>query len=192
MSVLVFDTETDGIGGFDPPTQRVVQLAWDLDGHTTSHLIRDVAAINPAVPHSITVEDCRERGVDFEEAFAGFMDALRRCDIVVAHNMHFDEGELLHELRLRNIPDGELFTLIQDKCRLCTKLATTEFCQLPKTGAGAKYGGYKWPTLGELYFKLVGAEPQLQLHDAYNDVKVLRECVTLMQANPRFAECFAG
>jgi|APSaa5957512576_1039674.scaffolds.fasta_scaffold02806_6 hypothetical protein len=47
MNVLCFDTETNGIGGFNPPRQRVVQIAWDLNDEVTdiSYLILLKSAI---------------------------------------------------------------------------------------------------------------------------------------------------
>ena len=173
MAVLYFDTETDGLGGFRPPTQRLVQLAWEYDGVAHSFLINDVASISPHVPHPHTVQDCAEKGVPFAHAFEAFMRDLRVCDTAVAHNMAFDRGVLENEQRVRGADAGELSRLLGRK-GFCTMVSTTDLCMLPSK---SKFGrGYKYPKLGELYFHLFRVEPGVDLHDAGNDTAVLKEC----------------
>ena len=179
MNVLCFDTETDGIGGFNPPRQRVVQIAWDLNDETKNYLISDVTDISPRVPHPFKVSDCRKVGVSFKDAFEDFMNALRKCDMAAAHNLSFDKGVLLNELRLRNIVSTEFLNLINEK-EFCTLQKTINICRIPKTGNAARYGGYKYPSLSELYVKLTGMQPKLDLHDARNDIQVLKTCITLL------------
>lgn len=55
-------------------------------------------------------------------------------------------------------------------------LNSTDLCKLPKTGNAAYYPGYKWPTLQELYLFLTGHIPDCELHDAENDVMILKQC----------------
>ena len=173
--ILYFDTETDGIGGFRPPTQRLVQLAWQCGDQWGNDLINDVQDINPAVPHPHTVSDCRACGVAFEDAFARFNAALQECDLAVAHNLDFDWGVLRHELETRGMDACALDETMASK-GYCTMKSTVQLCQMPK----AKGTGFKWPRLEELYAHLTGEAPTVALHDALNDVRVLRTCVTLL------------
>ena len=175
-SILYFDTETDGLGGFRPPTQRLVQLAWEYAGTEGDALINDVKSINPEVPHPHSVDDCERNGVSFMVAFAPFMDALRQCDIAIAHNLDFDRGVLLHELTQRGL-DATEFSTLMDAKGYCTMKNTVQLCKLPPRGNGR---GYKWPKLEELYIHLTGETPTLALHDAMNDVNVMRTCVQLL------------
>ena len=175
-TMLYFDTETDGIGGFRPPTQRLVQLAWEYNDTQGDALINDVKSINPEVPHPHSVEDCASNGVHFEEAFAPFINALRQCDVAIAHNLDFDRGVLIHELTQRHL-DASEFTSLMDAKGYCTMKNTVQLCKIPPRGNGR---GYKWPRLEELYTHLTGEAPTLALHDAMNDVNVMRTCVHLL------------
>lgn len=175
IRVLYFDTETNGVGGFRPPTQRLVQIAWEFDGAEGNALIDDVEEINPAVPHPHSVETCRREGVPFDEAVAPFMAALRACDHAVAHNLDFDRGVIAFELRRRGADPREFEALMAAK-GYCTMKNTVQICQLPSTTGR----GYKWPRLEELFKHLTGSAPTLALHDAMNDVTVMRTCVALL------------
>ena len=180
--VLYFDTETDGIGGFSPPRQRVVQIAWEYADISTSYLINDVQRISPHVPHVFQVQDCHRDGIAFEVAFNGFMAALRKCSIAVAHNINFDKGVLLHELQMRDMNTDEFLQLMNKK-QYCTMQTTIDVCCIPKVGNAARYPGFKYPKLSELYVHLMGKEPTLSLHDASNDVQILKECFLILRTN---------
>ena len=171
--VLYFDTETCGYGGFRPPTQRLVQIAWMFGDRAVDYLIEDVERINPEVPHPHSVEDCRKRGVPFRTAFDAFMADVRACDRVVAHNLAFDRGILENELRLRRLDATELSGMMDSK-GFCTMASTTDLCRLPPKSKFVR--GYKYPRLEELYVHLFERRPSVGLHDAYNDTTVLREC----------------
>ena len=175
MNVLYFDTETNGIGAFHPSTQRLVQLAWSMNGEAQSFLINDVRAINPQVPHPHTVQSCSKEGVSFDRAFGAFMAALRACEMLVAHNIAFDRSTLAHELHMR----GASRTTVDEFARhvrakaYCTMQNTTSLCQLPSRSK--RHTGYKYPTLAELHKHLFETVPT-GLHDASVDVDVLRRC----------------
>jgi DNA polymerase III epsilon subunit-like protein len=84
--------------------------------------------------------------------------------VVVAHNLQFDESVISAEfLRLGLKPP------FGRKHRICTMIEATDFCRLP-----GSYG-YKWPTLGELYFELFDEETD-EAHDAGADVVTCAKC----------------
>ena len=191
LGTLYLDVETTGVGSFRPPTQRLLQLAWILDStgpvRETSHLISDVDSdVSPHVPHDITIEKCRKTGVPFDAAFDALLADLRLCGTVVAHNLDFDWGTLLNELRLRGRPASDLTAAAEPAVKLCTMKSTTGLCRLPK--AGTRFTGFKYPTLRELHVKVVGGEPAERLHDALNDCRVLRRCHVALRASYRLAE----
>lgn len=179
MSILFFDTETNGVPAGHFYEQRLVQIAWEYHDEVANHLIRDITHISPKVPHPWTVEACRERGIEFATAFGAFMKALRTCTRVVAHNLEFDAGALRYELQERG---GALSTLVDEFTSLittkgyCTMQNSTQLCKIPKTGAAARHPGYKYPRLEELHMHLFGNSPAVCLHDAANDVAVLKSC----------------
>ena len=67
--VLYFDVETDGYGGFNPPKQNLIQLAWIFNGTRHSYFIKGVLSINPQVPHNITPKMLNEQGLEFSEVW---------------------------------------------------------------------------------------------------------------------------
>jgi hypothetical protein len=184
---LFLDVETDGLGGFRPPTQRVMQVAWVLadlaEGgarEEASFYVQGVRAVNPRVPHDITPKRCWEQGVPFEEAARGLADALGRADCIVAHNAEFDVGCILRELQLRGCEDeevGGLVSMMKGAPVVCSMRETIDFCGLPR----ARGGGLKFPTLSELHVAVTGEVPREALHDALNDCRVLERCVRGLQ-----------
>ena len=174
---LFFDTETNGYGGFRPPTQRLVQLAWSIEDESQDHLVDDVERVNPEVPHDHTPERCKRDGIPFSQLFDSFMVDLRRCTKIVAHNLAFDWGVIEHELRVRGMhgPIAEFNELMKSKS-FCTMKTTTDMCRLPSKSVYFK--GFKYPKLSELYAHLFGAPPDEEqlgkLHDAMVDVRVLQ------------------
>ena len=172
--VLFFDTETNGYGSFRPSTQRLVQLAWSMGDTHHDMLVNDVAAINPDVPHDHTTTRCAQQGVPFHEMLCAFMTDLRNASRVVAHNMDFDWSTMQHEMRTRGTDPAvcDEFDEIMRRKAFCTMKCTTDIVKLPR-----RYGGgYKYPTLSELYQYLFQEPPTGKLHDAMVDVDVLRGC----------------
>ena len=177
---LFFDTETTGlpISWNAPPSNvanwpRVVQLAWavfDMRGRKAgarSYMIRPVGFEIPKAAekiHGISTAKAKRTGVPVEEALGTFAKALSKASVVVAHNLSFDAsvvGAEFHRLGMQH-----QFLL---KTHVCTKEAGTEFCALP-----GRYG-YKWPTLGELHFRLFGKHVK-EAHDAAVDVATCSKC----------------
>ena len=188
---LYLDVETDGFGGFRPPKQRLVQVAWILAG--TAHearreecyFVRDVGPINPAVPHTITPERCAVEGVSFEEIAAALLDAVRKADVIVAHNAAFDIGTILNEIQVRaadccSVDVAALRSALGAARTLCTVRAAVDVCRIPRPGGG---GRFKFPTLSELHTTLFGYPPAEQLHDALADCRVTERCVRALKAS---------
>ena len=48
----------------------------------------------------------------------------------------------------------------------------TDYCAIPSNNG---YGGYKWPTLEELYYKVFGCGME-NAHDALADILATKEC----------------
>jgi DNA polymerase III epsilon subunit-like protein len=182
---LFFDTETTGVpADFKAPVTntdnwpRLVQLAWILTSHTGEIIdIRDFV-VRPdgfEIPqaatdvHGISNEYAKEKGVDLRNVIKAFAKDLAFCDKIIAHNMEFD----------KNIIGCEIYRLQQEmllpiktttKEKVCTMLASVEFCKIP----GFK-NGYKWPKLKELYQKLFGVNFDGE-HNALADITATVRC----------------
>jgi len=126
--------------------------------------------IEPAAheAHGISEEDCARYGVVPVVACSLFNQACLQADVVVAHNLSFDESIMKTALfRLGNKPHR-----LEGRQLVCTKEATTDVLKLP-----GKYG-YKWPTLAEAYKHYTGEE-LVGAHDALVDTEA---CLVVFQA----------
>ena len=176
---LYVDVETDGVGGFRPPTQSVMQWAWVIKGGSEDDIERNyfisdtrAQAVNPKVPHEISAEQCRRDGIPFEEVLAIFTKDLLECDVVCAHNLKFDLGCIRNELVARSLVYEEFDRLVSSKRNVCT-MDNRDTCKLvnPVTK--------RFPKLEALYNTLFpGSEISHlgNLHDALTDCRVLSLC----------------
>jgi DNA polymerase III epsilon subunit-like protein len=114
--------------------------------------------------HRISTDRAMTEGKPLDTALSRFSEAVRKSEVVVAHNLRFDENVISAEfIRLNLLPP------FGSRKRICTMLRTTDLCQLP----GAY--GYKWPSLSELYRKLFGTDFE-EAHDAGADVAACADC----------------
>lgn len=178
--LLFFDTETTGVPRkYDAPTSdlanwpRIVQLAWllaDDEGKeiaSTEFIVKPEGFVIPegaARVHGISTERALREGRDLAEVLAAIVPDLERADLLVAHNITFDEKILGAELLRNGHPD-----LPAAKPRRCTMRESTDYCALP-----GNYG-FKWPKLQELHLKLFGEE-FAGAHDALVDVRACARC----------------
>ncbi len=177
---LFFDTETTGLPqNYKAPVTdldnwpRLVQLAWlvyDSNGKKTSSremIIKPEGFVIPeesSKVHGITTKDAKERGISLKSALDEFAKAIKDSQVVVAHNVSFDEKIIGAEFLRKNV-EHDLFNTI----RVCTKEEATDYCQIPG------YYGYKWPRLSELHIKLFGEDFE-DAHDALVDVEACARC----------------
>lgn len=99
-----------------------------------------------------------------EIALQEFAESISKSEIIIAHNMDFDEKIIGAEFLRTGIK-----TVLFNKQRFCTMKTTTRLCQI-----NGPYG-YKWPKLSELYYYLF-KNKITDAHDAAVDVKACAEC----------------
>ena len=177
---LFFDTETTGLPiDRNAPISmlsnwpRLVQIAWLVYDDLQQQLEEFSAIIRPdgflipneaARVHGITTEMALEEGVELRDVMIRFAEAVAEADLIVAHNISFDEKVVGAEFLRIEIPH-QLF----ETQRLCTMTVATEFCQIP-----GPYG-FKWPTLSELNYCLFREEFS-EIHNASVDVSICAKC----------------
>lgn len=180
MKYLFFDTETTGLPKKwkSPVTDlnnwpRLVQLAYVLCDDNgvkqieENHIIKPEGFIIPeqaSAIHGISGERALKEGKPLLSVLTSFAALIQQSDILVAHNMSFDEKIVGAEF-LRNSQADHT----NKKRKLCTMQSTTDFCAIPG------YYGYKWPTLQELHKKLFGSGFE-DGHDAHIDVLITVKC----------------
>ena len=184
-SILFFDTETTGVPRkYNAPVSdsynwpRLVQLAWIMTDQDGNILKRKSAIIKPngfTIPsdatavHGITTESAQREGQLLKEILDEFIFDLSFAERVVGHNIDFDQHIVGAELYRFDMD----YNLLMDKPSTCTMNSSTDFCAIPSSNS--YFGGYKWPSLQELYRKLFNRD-FADAHDALSDVIATKEC----------------
>ena len=179
MRVLYFDTETTGLrpegswhDGILSPGQicQLAYLVWE-DGvvRPFDHYF-EVGYIEPSATAvtGLTVEIVRDLAqgkvfCDYAESIAADFAA---ADVVVAHNLYFDESFMRAEMaRL-----GMRFFL-GDK-GFCSMRSMTEVLRLP-----GRHGPYKWPSLAELaaYYGVTDQDVADNMHELFGTEKAAHD-----------------
>lgn len=178
--ILAFDTETTGLPDFrrpsdDPEQPHLVQLAALLIDHDS----REASAINliirpdgwtipgeVAAIHGTDTEKAMRCGVREEIAVVLFRDMVDRADLVVAHNVSFDE-KIMRIACARYGRPKEL-----GKPTACTMKASLDLVNLPPTErmVAAGFNKPKPPKLSECIKHFFG-EDLTGAHDALVDVR---------------------
>lgn len=174
MKLFVFDTETTGFVEREGPLEvqpYIVQfsgilLELQLD-KTLKEIDRIDAFVKPPISipfgasqvHGIYDKDVADKQTVAEQMDT-FLSYLNRADMVVGHNIEYDESVINYELqRLGRRGD------YHPQKTLCTMKSTVDFCAIPGRGIG-----FKFPKLNELYKKLFG-EYFEGAHSAIYDVE---------------------
>jgi len=177
---LFFDTETTGLPrNWKAPVHdlsnwpRLVQLAYllyDSSGKFVSgaeHIIKPVDFTVPVAAssiHGITHERACREGTSLDLVLNEFADCINRSEVLVAHNMSFDENIIGAEFLRLSMPN-----MIPRKNRICTMLKSAHFCKLE-----GPYG-YKWPKLSELHYILFESDFP-EAHNAAVDIQATAKC----------------
>lgn len=150
-----------------------MQLAFLAYDHSGTKLAQEDFIIRPdgfvipsdaAAIHGISQARAMAEGVPLQVVLDRFRQYLERAEVLVAHNMAFDEKIVGAEFLRNNIPDP-----IAVRPRICTMLGSTDYCRIP-----GKYGN-KWPKLTELHQVLFG-ESFDEAHNAAVDISATARC----------------
>jgi len=178
--IIVYDTETNGLPKSykDPITNvenwpRAIQVAWALYENSGEEHRAEMFLVTPngweipedaAKVHGITMDRAMALGQSIDVVLNLLMVDIIKSDLVVGHNIRFDQNVLGAELvRLGRSGDTLVIPSID------TMTGTVKFCKIP-----GKFG-FKWPKLGELY-KILFNEDLADAHDALNDVRATAKC----------------
>lgn len=177
---LFFDTETTGLpkDWRAPITDtdnwpRLVQLAWlayDAAGNKTAgenHIVKPAGFEIPKQAsdiHGITTDKAIFEGKDLQVVLQIFRSYVEKAEILVAHNMSYDEKILGAEFIRMSIPP-----VTPPRRKICTMQSSTKYCSLP----GPR--GPKWPKLQELHTKLFN-ENFAEAHNAAADISATARC----------------
>ena len=177
---IVIDCETTGLPkNWKAPISdldnwpRMIQIAWARYDEESRPVESRAFLIRPdgfTIPreaqrvHHISTERAMAEGKPLAAALQEFADAVGKSEVIVAHNIRFDESIISAEyLRLKLTPP------FGDKKRICTMVGTKDFCRIQ-----GQYG-YKWPSLSELHHFLFATGFE-EAHDAGADVAACADC----------------
>jgi DNA polymerase III alpha subunit (gram-positive type) len=171
---LVFDVsaagrpknwKADATDTFNWP--RLVHLAWMLFDEDYKKLESGNELIQPdgfeldkesAEFHHLTQDELEKEGRPLKEVLQEFSDVVDKADIIIAHNLRFNQNIMVAEFTRMNMPQR-----LQASESYCIMQEATYFCKIK-----GKYGSYKWPTLTELYQAVFGkkfTKPNYAAHD---------------------------
>ena len=189
---FLFDTETTGLPkGFNAKYSdddaysncRIVSIAWFLvDEESLDIVSENYHLIKPSTYtitqestniHGITHDFAVANGQPFSEIVQKLTEDLAACQHLVAHNVSFDFGVLLHELHVYKAIDprgmAKAINHVFRINRLCTMRQGKQVMVTKK-----------FPKLIELYVHLFDKEPEGTLHNALVDTRVCYECFVAM------------
>jgi DNA polymerase III epsilon subunit-like protein len=184
MRITVFDTETTGLPKREAPLSEqpyVIQFAsqtfeYDPATRRFQEVGRYSQLIKPPVPipeESTRICRISDQSVinspAFREVAPRIIEIFAGSDLVVAHNLSFDQEMLGYELERNgfspNIYPAGLYDTLE---------GTRSLCKLP-----GKNGNYKAPRLMELHQFLLN-ESFEEAHDAAKDVEALARCLRVL------------
>jgi DNA polymerase III epsilon subunit-like protein len=197
MKIIVYDTETTGLPKktskpvcieeehnyphivqfsyivYDSETDLLLKI-YDNIIKIPEHVVISPESINL---HHITREIMTEQGLHISNALGEFLEDCMNSDIIVGHNISFDNTmvkiELLRNMSCFNESSVEMFT----KCDkfYCTMKNTIDLCAIKTSYKNSTKTYNKFPKLIELYTHLFAKTPS-KLHNSLNDVVLCLQC----------------
>lgn len=174
MKILVFDTETTWFIDKKNPNldaqPYIIQFAW-IFGELKDGKFIEIKRINQFIKPKISIPYASSQvhhiydidvknAPSIEEYIDDFLSIINESDIVIWHNIEYDEDMI--KLELKRL--GREFEYRPQQV-LCTMKQTVDYCKLP-----GNWERFKYPKLWELYKKLFW-EYFLGAHDAIVDVE---------------------
>lgn len=184
---FVYDTETSGLprkrktsykDNDAYSTCRIVSIAWVVLDAKYEIMTSKYYVVKPSsesIPfsaasiaiHGISNELAQETGIMFNDVVTALTNDIKCCKTLVAHNISFDFGVLLHELNLGGY--DSVIHHIFNMNRICTM------------HEGKKVLGLKkFPRLAELYALLFDGDQFEKAHHALADTEACVKCFIKM------------
>lgn len=179
MKIFVFDTETTGFIDKKNPSlekqPRIIQFSWilgELKDWKFKEEKRIDKLINPWIPipysssqvNHIYDIDVKDKPT-FKESVDEIIEFINSPDVIVWHNIEYDEDML--KLELKRLSEEYRYRPKQTKC---TMKESVDFCAIEWN-----WNRYKYPKLWELHKKLFN-DYFVWAHNAMIDVEATLRC----------------
>jgi DNA polymerase III epsilon subunit-like protein len=164
----------------------IVSIAWILTNEKGVVLSKEYHIVKPqgwTIPddsvaiHHITFDLASKYGVDLGSVMTGFVRDASVADVIVAHNIRFDQNVVNNALKWRLHSGLTLEGL--GKRMFCTMQNGRKIVGLP----GKTPNTFKYPKLSEMHNQLFGTIPD-NLHSSEKDTEVLMKCFFRVWGNP--------
>jgi len=169
--MLTFDVETTGLipngANWETDYDRfpyIVQIAW-INDKEHCYIIKPDGWMIPekvADIHSINQERAMKEGRDGKEILTEFLEAAKKAEKLVGHNIYFDISIIKANLLRFGIDKEEIVNALHKDKRFCTMQKSRKI-----------FG--KWPKLTELYRHFFGIEFE-DAHSALGDARATKKC----------------
>lgn len=180
MKIFVFDTETTWFINKKEITNldlqpKIIQFAWilwELENWKFTEEKRIDLMINPweSIPydsskvHHIYDVDVKD-APNFEERMDEILEYINKSDVIIGHNIEYDEEML--KIELKRLKQDFRYS---PKQVVCTMKTTVDFCAIKWN-----WERFKYPKLWELHKKLFDTF-FIWAHDALTDVEATLRC----------------
>jgi DNA polymerase III epsilon subunit-like protein len=184
MKILFYDTETTGLILKDnfPYIVQFSYIIYDTELNCIIFKYDEIIHLPESIEipeestkiHHISTLMSRQSIVEILDCLKEFIEHCKTVDLVVGHNISFDNQMVIGELKRQNQD-----VLIENFSNLnfyCTMKETIKFCNISATTKMLSRTYIKYPKLIELHDKLFGENITLQLHNSFNDVLVCFKC----------------
>lgn len=168
---FIFDTETTSLK--EPTIIQFAYIICDDDGHnieTYNNYWKTSVLISKASQdvHHISEDTLIDKGLEPIDELNTIHSKMEKCTRIISHNIEFDMKAIHWTRKQHSLPK------IQYDNLFCTMRRSKYF-----VGLYNDKGWIKWPKLIELYRFLGGEVNEDKLHDAMEDVNVLKQCYFL-------------
>jgi DNA polymerase III epsilon subunit-like protein len=198
MLVLVYDTETTGLpkkGITKPPCleeeqlyPHIVQLSYIVYNILTNEIVKvydnvikiadDIIISEESIAlHHINRDIMNLKGISIVDALQSLITDIDNVDVVVGHNISFDNKMILIEM-IRNqkyFDSSIILSFLQSTKFYCTMMNSIELCAIKTFYKNSTKSYNKFPKLIELYTYLFEVTPT-KLHNSLNDVVLCLQC----------------
>ena len=186
MKLLVFDTETNGLpknindsifnSSSFPHMLQLSYILYETDNYTiiksSNKYIKNVTNNEDSFKINKISQTMIDNGNDIKSVLLDFINTIKLCDMIVAHNYKFDKRIIMAECARHNLFYKLNFN-IKNKKYYCTMLETIEICKIPSM---YNNNSYKYPKLIELHEKLFNEPINQNLHNSFVDSIFTLKC----------------
>ena len=185
MKILFYDTETTGLISKNnfPYIVQFSYIIYDTELKSITLKYDEIIHLPESIEipeestkiHRISTLMSKQSTVEILDCLKEFVEHCKNVELVVGHNISFDNQMVIGELKRQN--QNDIIESFSNVNFYCTMQETTKFCNISATTKMLSRTYIKYPKLIELHDKLFGKNTlTLELHNSFNDVMICFKC----------------